>query len=72
MAYSVPKNQVCSLKWLSYNQMRKFTVACGTILLAFGLALMGKLTSEFVNIAMATIMAFSGANAVEHFVKNRK
>ena len=51
--------------------MRKFIVASGTILLAFGLALMGKLTSEFVNIAMATIMAFSGANAVEHFVKQR-
>ncbi len=51
---------------------RKFLVASGTILLSFGLALLGKLTTEFVNIAMATIMAFSGANALEHFVKNRK
>lgn len=48
---------------------RKFIVALVSVIFAFVLALLGKLTPEYVNIAISVIMAFSGANAAEHFAK---
>lgn len=54
---------------------RKFIIAGGAILIAGVLAWVGKLTVEFMNIAIAAVMVFSGANAAEHFAaawKERK
>lgn len=45
---------------------RKFTVIGGTVVLAFVLALMGKLTPEFATVASVACGAFGAANAVEH------
>lgn len=48
---------------------RKMCVSLVALGLAFWLAMVGKLASEFVQIAVTVIAAFSAANAVEHYKK---
>jgi hypothetical protein len=45
---------------------RKFTVAMIGLVMAFVLALMGKLTSEFVAVDTAAVGAFTAGNVLEH------
>ena len=54
---------------LTLSGNRKFIVATLAVGLSFTLACFGKLTADDVNIVIAVIMAFSGANAAEHFAK---
>jgi hypothetical protein len=48
---------------------RKFIVASGSMVLAFVLALVSKLTGEFVTIASVAVGSFAAANAFEHHTK---
>lgn len=45
---------------------RKTFIAALALGLACGLAAFGKLTGEFVQVAITALMAFNAANAVEH------
>jgi hypothetical protein len=45
---------------------RKFYVSAGALVLAFVLAMFGKLTGEFATIASVTVGAFTAANAFVH------
>lgn len=47
---------------------RKFVVALVAMVGAFLLALAGKLTGDYVTVAVAAVGAFSAANAYEHKV----
>ena len=44
---------------------RKFIVTCGTLIMAFVLALLGKLTSDFATIAGLVVGTFHAAHAVQ-------
>lgn len=49
--------------WYELAGGRKYSLAAGTLVFAFILALKGKLTAEFSAIAVTVNMAFSAANA---------
>lgn len=51
---------------------RKFLIAGATLNAAFILALLGKLTGDFVTVAVAVVGAYSAANAVTHVATVRK
>jgi hypothetical protein len=44
---------------------RKFIVTCGTLVMAFVLALLGKLTADFATIAAVVVGTFHAAHAVQ-------
>lgn len=50
---------------------RKFFISAGALLLGAVLAVLGKLSGEFVTIATVTVGAFSASNAFEHHTKSR-
>ena len=52
-----------SRAWYDVLGGRKFALAAATLLTAFVLALMGKLTAEYSAIAVTVNMAFASANA---------
>lgn len=52
------------MSWSEAAGGRKFIMAAGSILLAFVLALLGKLTSEFTSVLIACTGFYSAANAV--------
>lgn len=49
--------------WFESAGGRKYSLAVGTLVFAFILALKGKLTAEFSAIAVTVNMAYSAANA---------
>lgn len=51
---------------------RKFIIAGGAMILAFVLALVSKLTGEFVTIASVAVGSFAAANAYEHHAKSKQ
>lgn len=48
---------------------RKFLVVCGALIMAFTLALLGKLTTEFASVASICVGAFCAAHAVQDWPK---
>lgn len=46
---------------------RKWSVTVAGLVMSFILALIGKLTGDFVTVVTITTGAFMGANAVEHY-----
>lgn len=49
---------------------RKFYLACGIMLIAGALCFADKLAgTDFANVTISTVLAFSGANAGEHIAK---
>ena len=51
------------MPWYEHGGGRKFLLAGGTVLMAFVLSLVGKLTGEFTTISSIAVGAFSLANA---------
>lgn len=51
---------------------RKFVIAGGAMILGFVLALVSKLTGEFVTIASVAVGSFAAANAYEWKAKSKQ
>ena len=46
---------------------RKWSIAAAALVMSFVLALLGRLTGDFVTVVTATSGAFMAGNAVEHW-----
>ena len=52
------------MRWYTFLGGRKFTLASGTLVMGFTLALLSKLTPEFTGIAMLVNAAYATANTM--------